>query len=120
MPRQRKYVLIALVLQLVQVVAGQFSTLFASLAGLSGMGIPLVVGWLYSVGQGLSPKKAATGGMLIGLVGALAGLILAAALGAVEWSFIPLGTVASTVTGMVGALLGALLKRSGERPQAGS
>ena len=69
-----------------------------------------VAGWLYSVRQGLSIKDAAIGGMLIGAVGAFVALILAAALGAVEWSFIPLGTISSAGTGLVGAILGSLLK----------
>ena len=116
MPRQRKYVLIALVLQLVQVVAGYFSRPIANLAGVWGMGIPLVVGWLYAVRQGLTPKDAATGGLLIGAVGAVAGLALAALLGNVESSFIPLGTLASAATGLIGALLGSLLKSRNKEP----
>ena len=118
MSRLRKYVLIALVLQLVQVVAGQFLDVFATLAGVSGMGIPLIVGWLYAVRQGLSLKEAAKGGVLIGAVGAVVGLILAAALGAVEWSFIPLGTLASAATGLIGAALGRLLKRVASTPES--
>ena len=46
MPRQRRYVLIALVLQLGMVLLGQVSDTVLDLSGVFGMGIPLVVGWL--------------------------------------------------------------------------
>lgn len=118
MPRQRKYVLIALGLQLVQVVAGRMWPAVASFAGVLGMGIPLVVGWLYAARVRFSLKEAATGGALIGAVGALVGLIVAALLGSVGWSFIPLGTLASTATGLVGALLGWTVKGRKETAEA--
>jgi uncharacterized membrane protein YfcA len=120
MPRLRKYVLVALVLQLVQVIAGHYSGVVSDLSGLLGMGIPLVAGWLYSVRRGLSTKQAATGGLLIGAVGAFAGLILAAVLGEADWILISLGTVASAATGMIGSLLGSLLKTRAGQPQAES
>jgi len=113
MPRQRRYVLIALVLQLVMVLLGQVSETVLNLSGVFGMGIPLVVGWLYSVRRGLPLKEASIGGLLIGAVGAAIGLLLAIPLSGDAWSLLPLGTLASTGTGWLGAFLGWTLKARG-------
>ena len=110
MPRQRKYVLIALALQLLMVLAGQVSDTVLNLSGVFGMGIPLVVGWLYSVRQGMSLRDASVGGVLIGAVGAAVGLVLAIALSGGYWGLLLLGTLASSFTGWLGAFLGWTLK----------
>ena len=110
MPRQRRYVIIALVLQLAMVLVGQVSELVLALSGWFGMGIPLVVGWLYAVRRGLSLKDASVGGLLIGGVGAAIGLCVAIPLTGGDWSLLPLGTLASTFTGWLGSFLGWMLK----------
>ena len=110
MPRHRKYILIALALQLVMVLVGQVSDTILGLSGLFGMGIPLVVAWFYAARQALSLKDASAGGMLIGAVGAAVGLVVAISLNGGSWSLLPLGTVASTFTGWLGAFLGWMLK----------
>jgi len=109
MPRQRRYILIALVLQLGMVLLGQVSDTVLNLSGVFGMGIPLVVGWFYAVRQALSLKNASIGGALIGAVGAAIGLVLAIALNGGSWGLLPLGTLASTFTGWLGAFLGWML-----------
>jgi hypothetical protein len=118
MPRQRRYVLIALVLQVAMVLLGQVSGLVLNLSGVFGMGIPLVVGWLYAVRQALSLKDASAGGLLIGAVGAAVGLILAIPLNGDSWSLLPLGIVASTFTGWLGAFLGWMIKGRKAHPEA--
>ena len=110
MPRQRRYVLIALVLQLAMVLAGQVSSAVADLSGVFGMGIPLVVGWFYAVRRALTLNDASAGGLLIGAVGAAVGLVVAIALNGGSWGLLPLGTAASTFTGWLGAFLGWVLK----------
>ena len=110
MPRQRRYVIIALVLQLAMVLLGQVSELVLSLSGWFGMGIPLVVGWFYSVRRGLSLKEASVGGLLIGAVGAAIGLCVAIPLTGGDWSLLFLGTLASSFTGGLGAFLGWMIK----------
>jgi len=110
MPRQRKYILNALALQLLMVLVGQVSEPVLRLSGVFGMGIPLVVGWLYTVRRGLSFKSASVGGILIGAVGAAIGLVVAIALNGGSWLLLPLGTIASTFTGWLGAFLGWMLK----------
>jgi len=110
MPRQLRYVLIALVLQLAMVLLGQVSGIVLDLSGVFGMGIPLVVGWFYAVRRALNLKDASVGGALIGAVGAAIGLVLAISLSNGDWSLLPLGTVASTFTGWLGAFLGWMLK----------
>lgn len=116
MPRRRRYVLIALALQVAMVLLGQVSDTVLSLSGVFGMGIPLVVGWFYSVREVLSLRAASTGGLLIGSVGAAIGLALAIQFNAVTWSLLPLGTLASSFTGWLGAVVGWTLK--GRKNQA--
>jgi len=110
MPRQRRYVIIALVLQLAMVLLGQVSELVLALSGWFGMGIPLVVGWFYSVRRGLSLKDASVGGLLIGAVGAAIGLCVAIPLTGGDWSLLFLGTLVSSFTGWLGAFLGWMIK----------
>ena len=110
MPRQRRYILIALGLQLAMVLLGQVSELVLALSGWFGMGIPLVVGWLYAVRRALSLKDASVGGLLIGAVGAAIALVPAIALNGDSWSLLPLGTLASAFTGWLGAFIGWMLK----------
>ena len=117
MPRQRKYVTIALVLQLGMVLLGQVSGTILDLSGVFGMGIPLVVGWLYAVRRALTLKDASTGGLLIGAVGAAVGLLLAIPLNGDSWSLLPLGTIASTFTGWLGAFLGWTIKGRKAHPE---
>ena len=110
MPRLRRYVLIALALQLVMVVAGQKFATVLGLSGLFGMGIPLVVAWFYAARQSLGLKDASVGGMAIGAVGAAVGLVLAISLTGGSWGLLPLGILASTFTGWLGAVVGSMLK----------
>ncbi len=107
MQRMRKYTLIALVLQLVMALIGHFSDEVMLLwAQAIGPGIPLVVGWLYSVRRGLSFRQASAGGMAIGAVGAFAGILLAILLGDAPWSLLWIGTVMAGVTGFLGGVVG--------------
>ncbi len=110
MTRQHRYILIALVLQVAMVLLGRVSEPVLGLSGLFGMGIPLVVGWFYSVRRDLSLRDATIGGLLIGAVGAAVGLVIAILLSGGPWSFLPLGTAASALTGWLGSFLGWTLK----------
>ncbi len=110
MPLHLTNFLVALALQLLMVLAGQVSDTILDLSGVFGMGIPLVVAWFYAVRRALTLKDASAGGMLIGAVGAAVGLVVAILLNGGSWSLLPLGTVASTFTGWLGAFLGWMLK----------
>jgi hypothetical protein len=110
MSRLHRYVTVALVLQVAMVLVGQTSSRVLGMSGVFGMGIPLVVGWLYTARRGLTLKEASTGGMWIGAVGAAVGLLVAIPLNGDPWSLLPLGTLASTATGWLGAFLGWTLK----------
>jgi hypothetical protein len=114
MSRRWRYVLIALVLQLLMVLVGAVFSFGLPLAGLFGMGIPLIAGWLYSVRQGLSFGGASFGGILIGAVGAVVALIVAIPLHGYAWKLLPLGFVASSFTGWLGAFVGWLLQKTGK------
>lgn len=117
MSRQRRYVLIAVVLQLAMVLSGQASDRILALSGVFGMGIPLVVGWLYGVRRPLTLKEASTGGILIGAVGAAIGLLVAIPLTGDTWGLLPLGTLASAFTGWLGAFVGWLLSGRRSHPE---
>lgn len=116
MSRQPRYVLIALALQLLMVLAGTVSQIVLQVSGLFGMGIPLVVGWLYAVRRGLGLAEASRGGLLIGAVGAVVALPVAILLGDHSWSLLPLGTLASAGTGWLGSFLGWMI--NGRKAQA--
>jgi len=77
-----------------------------SAAGLLGVGIPLVVGFLWARGDTVSGKMAFGRGFLLGWVPALIGLVLAFGLGQVNVMVLTLGGVSSGVAGGLGALVG--------------
>lgn len=120
MERMRKYALIALVLQVIVALIGHFSTaVLLFWAQALGPGIPLVVGWLYSVRRGLSFGRASGGGIAIGVVGSFAGILLAILLGDAPWSLLWIGTILAGVTGWLGGVLGWWAPgRSKETPAA--
>jgi len=118
MPRQRRYTLIALALQVAMVLLGQVSDTVLELSGVFGMGIPLIVGWLYAARRGLSLKEASIGGFMIGAVGAAVGLIVAIPLNGDSWGLLPLGTLASAFTGWLGAIVGRMAKVRRRSPEA--
>jgi hypothetical protein len=109
MPRLRKYIMIAVSLQLLTVAIGLLISPVWEVSGLFGMGIPLVVAWLYAVRQNLSLKE------WIGAVSAAAALLIAIPLSGNPWALLPLGTVASAATGWLGAFLGWALPGQKER-----
>jgi hypothetical protein len=115
MPRLRKYIMIAVSLQLLTVAIGLLISPVWEVSGLFGMGIPLVVAWLYAVRQNLSLKESSAGGLWIGAVSAAAALLIAIPLSGNPWALLPLGTVASAATGWLGAFLGWALPGQKER-----
>jgi uncharacterized membrane protein YfcA len=118
MERMRKYVLVALVLQLLMVVTGHFSELVRNLSGVFGTGIPLIVGWLYAARRSMRFGDASGGGLAIGAVGAAVGILLAVVLGDQRWSLLGVGTVSSAFTGWLGAALAWAVKGR-HRPDSG-
>ena len=79
---------------------------FGAMAGILGVGIPLVVGFLWARSDAYSGSAAFGRGFLLGWVPALIGLVLAFVLGQVNVMILTLGGLSSGVAGGLGALAG--------------
>jgi hypothetical protein len=80
---------------------------FANMAGLLGVGIPLVVGFLWARSTPMPKGAAFSRGFLLGWIPALIGLVLAFGLGQVTLMILVLGGISSGVAGALGAVVGA-------------
>lgn len=107
-----KYVTIALVLQVLMVLAGHYNDTVLQLSGPLGVGIPLAIGAWFGATAAPDYKGAAGGGFVIGLVGAVVGILIAIMLGDAEWILLAFGPLSSAVTGVLGALVGFALVRA--------
>jgi hypothetical protein len=98
------------VLQVVMVVTGHRNKSIANLFAVGGMSISLLAGLFYSMLAG-SPtlSSALWGGVIAGGSGALIGTIVSRALGDVPPAIIAVGTVSSSLTGLLGGWLGRFL-----------
>lgn len=101
-----KYVWIGIGLQLAMVVVGHFSTAVLNLSGILGTGIPFVLGIAYgaTVATGYGPS--AKGGFIIGIVGAVIGVLAAILMGDQTWILLTFAPLSSGVTGTLGGLIG--------------
>jgi hypothetical protein len=98
--------LIATIAQIAMVVTGHFVPAVAGLFAIGGMGISALAGWFALKGQAASISAAAGGGALAGGIGAAIGIGVSVAMGDVPASLLVMGTGASTVTGLIGGLIG--------------
>jgi hypothetical protein len=92
--------------QIAMVVAGHFVPAVASLFAIGGMGISALAGWAALKGQVAGLSAAAGSGALAGGISAAIGIAVSVALGDVPTSLLAFGTGASTVTGLIGGLIG--------------
>lgn len=101
-----RFVWMGIVLQLVMVTAGHFSTAVLNLSGILGTGIPFALG----IGYGATVPRAwgasAKGGFVIGIVGAAIGVVAAILMGDAGWILLTFAPLSSGVTGTLGALIG--------------
>lgn len=105
----KPFIVVAALLQIFMVVMGHFNDfVLLKLSAVLGVGIPLVVAFLYGRGTG-GGKQGATGGLAIGFVGALLGIGLAILLGDQAPALLLFGPLSSAVTGAMGGALGAAL-----------
>lgn len=111
-----KFVWIGVVAQLVMVVAGHFNETVLNLSGILGTGIPFVLGVWYGVAVPRSRGEASKGGFVIGIVGAVVGVVVAILMGDQPWVLLSFAPLSSAVTGILGAILG--LAASGRRNAA--
>jgi len=105
----KRFVVIALVLQVLMVVAGHYSTAVLNLSAILGVGIPLVVGLWYGLSEKPGTGDGAKGGFVIGLVGAVVGVLVAILMGDQPWSLMTFAPLSSGVTGLLGGVVGALV-----------
>ncbi len=101
------YYVISTVLQCAHVIATRFVPAVGNAAGILGVGIPLVVGFLWAKKERPeSIGKALGQGFLLGWTPALIGLVLAFVLGQVSPFIVGVGGLSSGVTGAIGAAAG--------------
>ena len=104
---------VSTLLQLAHVVAAEFVPSVANAAGLLGVGIPIVIGYLWAKSDRPEAVGEAVGkSFVLGFVPALIGLVLAFYLGHVEAFLLGAGSASSGV----GAVIGALVGRKAARP----
>jgi hypothetical protein len=98
--------LIGTALQLLMVIAGHFSPAVAQLFAPIGMGISGVAGVIAGREPQVSWGSAAARGAIAGGVSAFIGILVSYFLGDVPAPVLGFGTAASTVTGIIGGLIG--------------
>lgn len=106
MNRLMRATLIGTLAQIAMVVAGHYVPAVASLFAIGGMGISAIAGWAALKGEQASLSAAAGGGALAGGISAALGIAVSVAMGDVPASLLAMGTAASTVTGLIGGLIG--------------
>ena len=100
------WMVVSTVLQLSHPALATVVPAFAAMAGLLGVGIPLVVGFLWARSAKVGGGAAFGRGFLLGWIPALIGLVLAFGLGQVDVMILTLGGLSSGVAGGLGALVG--------------
>lgn len=101
-----RFVWMGVVLQLAMVVGGHFSEAILNLSGILGTGIPFVLGIWFGATLPASYKASAGGGFLIGLAGAVVGVLVAILLGDQGWILFTFAPPSSAMTGILGGLIG--------------
>jgi hypothetical protein len=105
-----RWIAVGIVLQTGMVVTGHWVPAVAQLFAPLGMGISLVVGFLWARGASRDYAHAAWGGAVVGGTCALVGIAISLVLGDVVAAILLVGTASSAVTGLLGGLAGAKLR----------
>lgn len=105
----KRYVWIALILQVLMVVAGHFSEAVLNLSAILGTGIPFIVALWYGAAEKPGYGAGAKGGFVIGIVGAVVGVLVAILMDDQPWSLLAFAPLSSGVTGILGGVIGALV-----------
>lgn len=101
----RKYLTVTTVLQVLMVTAGHFSEALLNRYAVLGTIIPLIMGAWFGSSEPKTLSRAAGGGLLIGVVPAAVGILIGVVLGDQSWSLLPVGAVASGLTGLIGSVI---------------
>lgn len=101
----RKYLVTTTVLQAAMIVGAHFSAALLDRAAVLGTIIPLIMGAWFGSSEPKTPGAAAGGGFLIGVIPAAIGILIGIVLGDQPWSLLPVGAVASGLTGLIGSVI---------------
>lgn len=101
----RKYVVVTAALQVLMVTGGHYSEALLNRSAVLGTIIPLIIGAWFGSAEPRTLGRAAGGGFVIGLVPAALGILVAILLGNQPWVLLPVGSVASGLTGLIGAVI---------------
>ncbi len=104
-----RFVVIGIVLQTVMVVSGHYVEAVIDLSALLGVGIPFVLGIWFGATGPRRFKEAAVGGLVIGILGAALGVLVAILMGDQTWMLMTFAPLSSGVTGMIGGLIGVAM-----------
>lgn len=104
-PMPLGWYVLSVVLQCAHVLGATVSQGIGNLAAVWGMAIPLVIGLLWGLSRP-GAGNALRQGFLVGFIPALIGLLLSFALGQAEVALVALGSLASGVAAVLGALIG--------------
>jgi len=102
----KRFVWMGIVLQVVMVVCGHFSETVLNLSGVLGTAIPFVLGIWYGASVPRRFGESAGGGFVIGIVGAVVGVLVAILIGDQTWMLLTFAPLSSAITGLLGALIG--------------
>lgn len=112
-----RFVWLGIALQLVMVTAGHFSTAVLNLSGILGTAIPFALGIWYGAAVPKGYGEGAKGGFVIGIVGAVVGVVAAILMGDQTWILLTFAPLSSGVTGTMGAVLGVLAAARRQPPR---
>ncbi|MDP2957376.1 MAG: hypothetical protein Q8N53_13205 [Longimicrobiales bacterium] len=103
-----KFVWMGIVLQLAMVTGGHFSAALLDLSAVLGTGIPFVLGFWYGATVPKAYMESAKGGFILGIAGALIGVLAAILMGDQTWMLLTFAPISSGITGTMGAAIGTL------------
>ncbi len=109
-----RFVWMGVVLQLAMVMVGHFDETVLNLSGVLGTAIPFALGGWYGLTTQVGFGRASRSGLVIGVVGAVVGVLAAILLGDANWMLLTFAPLASALMGGLGALVG----RVGSRAEA--
>ena len=103
-----KFAWMVVALQLAVVVAGHYLEAVINVSGVLGTVIPFVIAIAYGATASAGIGPALRGGLILGVVGALAGVAAAMALGDQTWVALTFAPLTAGLAGALGALVGSL------------
>lgn len=108
-----KFVWMGVALQLAMVAAGHFSNAILNLSGILGTAIPFALGIPYGARASRSWRDASWGGFVVGVVGAVVGVVAAILMRDQTWMLLTFAPLSSGLTGILGAAVGRLARAKG-------